>query len=139
MARIWEEVETDSGEVSRYRRHVNGRGFVAPGAQVDATVFLDERSYVEKDARVGARAFIGAGSWVENGATVGVGAFIGANVRVGSGARIGAGARLGPLSRPSRPTATAFSPAATASEPKARPRCSAKVSSMFLPTMPRMS
>jgi len=99
MARIWEEVEVDTGEVSRYRRHGNGRGFVAVGATVDATAFLSERVYVEKGARVGARAWIGAGSWIEGGATVGVGVFVGANVRIGRDATVGAGARLGSHSR----------------------------------------
>ena len=46
---------------------------------------------------------------------------------------------IGPDTRPSRPTATARSPAANAALPNARPRCSAKSASMSRPTTPRMS
>jgi hypothetical protein len=53
--------------------------------------------------------------------------------------RINAAANAGTDTRPSRPTATAFSPATSAALPKARPRCSANVSSIVLPTTPRMS
>ena len=53
--------------------------------------------------------------------------------------RTSAAESVGPERRPSRPTATARSPAAIASLPKARPSCSAKCASIVLPTMPRMS
>jgi hypothetical protein len=45
----------------------------------------------------------------------------------------------GPLSRPSRPTATVVSPSASAMVPKARPSASATASSTVDGTMPRMS
>ena len=53
--------------------------------------------------------------------------------------RISAVTRLGPLRRPSRPTATAVSPSASATVPKDRPNASATASSMAAGTMPRMS
>ena len=53
--------------------------------------------------------------------------------------RISAAAREGPLKRPSRPTATVFSPSFNACVPKALPNASATASLMVDGTMPRMS
>ena len=46
---------------------------------------------------------------------------------------------IGPLSRPSRPTATVLSPSRKAMVPNARPSASATASSTVEGTMPRMS
>ena len=53
--------------------------------------------------------------------------------------RTSAADRAGPDRRPSRPTATAFSPSASACVPKARPSASATGSLMVVGVVPRMS
>ena len=93
--RIAEEIEDEFGNVTRYRRHPNGRGLVATTATVDPTAFLAASVYVEPGAQVGRSATIATGSWVDREAVVGPGARLGAAVHVGPQAVIGAGAQVG--------------------------------------------
>src|SRR5690606_39859158 len=55
MARVNEEVELTPGNVDKYRRHPNGRGWVSPSALVPASTFVSEMAYVERseERRVG--------------------------------------------------------------------------------------
>ena len=93
MARISVEVELD-GQLTKYRRHENGRGLVSPTAQVDQSVYVSSTAYVESDAQIGPGSWIGQGSWIDHGAIIGARVFVGVNVHVGSDAIVGNGARL---------------------------------------------
>lgn len=55
MSKIYEELENDDGTVTRYKRHLNGRGRIAATATVDATAWIDPSAYVEDGATVQAR------------------------------------------------------------------------------------
>jgi acetyltransferase-like isoleucine patch superfamily enzyme len=99
VTRPIEEFEDEAGVVTKYRRHLNGRGRVASGAKVHPSAFVESSAYVEADARVGQNAWIGAGSWVDRGAALSDGVFVGANVHIGRGVLVGRGARLGSNSR----------------------------------------
>lgn len=99
VARVNEEVERDSGEVEKYRRHTNGRGWVSTGARVPASTFVAEMTYIESGARVGEDSWIGPGSWVDHDVVIGNRVFIGHNVHIGQRTQIGYGARLGSHSR----------------------------------------
>ena len=88
------EVELETGEVARYRRHENGRGLVSTGAEVNPSAYVSSAAYVESDAQVGDQSWIGQGSWIDRGAILGTRVFVGANVHVGADAIIGHGARL---------------------------------------------
>ncbi|MBC7443038.1 MAG: hypothetical protein H7311_11080 [Ramlibacter sp.] len=95
MEKVNEEVEIETGVVTKYRRHPNGRGLVSPAARVHPGAFVSRTAYVESGARVGPDAWIGPGSWIDSDAHVGSRVFIGQNVHVGAEAAIGSGARLG--------------------------------------------
>ncbi|ARJ05863.1 hypothetical protein B5808_11980 [Cnuibacter physcomitrellae] len=99
VSRTFVEIEGDRGQVSRYRKHVNGKGLVAVGAEVDPSAYVHPTSYVETGARVAQNVWIGQGSWIERGALVGAGTVIGAHVHVGEDSRIGLGAKVGSHSR----------------------------------------
>ena len=95
LVRMSLEVELNPGEVSKYRRHVNGKGLVSPGARVYPSAFVSSAAYVESGAQVGPGSWIGQGSWIDHRAIIGAGVFIGANVHVGPDAVVGNQARLG--------------------------------------------
>lgn len=95
LVRMSLEVELNPGEVSKYRRHENGKGLVSPGARVNPSAFVSSAAYVESGAQVGPGSWIGQGSWIDHGAIIGAGVFIGANVHVGPDAVVGNQARLG--------------------------------------------
>ncbi|THG36082.1 hypothetical protein E6C70_00615 [Glaciibacter flavus] len=95
VRRVNEEVELEKGVVTKYRRHVNGGGFVSPKARVDQSAEVASTAYVEQGALISREAFVGAGSWVDRDAMIGSHAFIGANVHVGAGAIIGDRVRIG--------------------------------------------
>jgi UDP-3-O-[3-hydroxymyristoyl] glucosamine N-acyltransferase len=95
MARVNEEVEHSTGEVQKYRRHPNGRGWVSPGAVVAPSTFDSEMAYVESGAEIGEESWIGPGSWIDHGARLGKRVFVGANVRIGERSKVGSGARVG--------------------------------------------
>ena len=99
MSRKIEEVEDDAGVVTRYRRHANGGGLVAPGAQVDESAFIGATTYIEVGARVGRGSWIGGGNWIDRDATIGHHVFIGEDVHVGRGAVLGNEVRIGSHSR----------------------------------------
>ena len=88
------EVELQTGEVTKYRRHENGRGLVSPSAQVNPSAYVSSAAYVESEAQVGAESWIGQGSWIDRGAIIGAGVFVGASVHVGADAIVGNEARL---------------------------------------------
>ncbi|TFC57833.1 hypothetical protein E3O62_11680 [Cryobacterium sp. TMT2-15-1] len=94
VARMSVEVELEKGEVTKYRRHENGRGLVSPGAQVNPSAYVSSATYVESDAQVGPESWIGQGSWIDHGAIIGARVFVGANVHVGADAIVGNEARL---------------------------------------------
>ena len=94
MARMSVEVELEKGEVTRYRRHENGRGLVSPSAKVNPSAYVSSTTYVEGDAQIGPESWIGQGSWIDYGAIIGARVFIGANVHVGADAIVGNEARL---------------------------------------------
>lgn len=94
MARISVEVELENGQLTKYRRHENGRGLVSPSAQVDQSVYVSSTTYVESDAQIGPGSWIGQGSWIDHRAIIGARVFVGENVHVGSDAIVGNGARL---------------------------------------------
>lgn len=95
MRRMNEEFENDRGVVSRYRRHLDGDGWVSPKARLAEGVTVSANTYVEAGARIGKDTWIGEGSWIDSDAVIGQKVFIGSNVHVGAGAEIGPGARLG--------------------------------------------
>jgi carbonic anhydrase/acetyltransferase-like protein (isoleucine patch superfamily) len=95
LARMSVEVELETGEVTKYSRHENGRGLVSPSAEVNLSAFVSSASYVESEAQIGAESWIGQGSWIDHGAIIGARVFIGANVHVGADAFVGNEARLG--------------------------------------------
>ena len=99
MARVNEEVEHSTGQVEKYRRHPNGRGWVSPTAEVAPSAFVAEMAYVEPGARVGEDTWIGPGSWVDRGANIGKRVFIGTNVHIGANAQLGSGSRVGSHSK----------------------------------------
>ncbi len=96
---MYEELEHDDGSVTRYRKHVNGRGRIASNAMVDP----DGVHRVERVRRGGGHdrpsGADRAGSWVDREATVGAGAQIGTGVRIGPAAVVGAGSKIGSHSR----------------------------------------
>lgn len=88
------EVELEKGELTKYRRHENGRGLVSPSATVNPSAFVSSTTYVESDAQIGPESWIGQGSWVDHGAIIGARVFVGANVHIGADAIVGNEARL---------------------------------------------
>lgn len=95
----FESVEDDAGKITRYVRHANGGGLVAPGAVVAENASIGTMTYVEQGARIGAGAIIGANSWIGRDAEIGSSATVGANVRVGRGAVVGSRSKVGSHSR----------------------------------------
>jgi UDP-3-O-[3-hydroxymyristoyl] glucosamine N-acyltransferase len=92
-------VEDDAGKVTRYARHPNGGGLVAPGAKVAESSHIGPMTYVEYGARVGSGCRIGHGSWIDRDATIGDRAVIGDGVRIGRGTVIGNRVHIGSHSR----------------------------------------
>ena len=88
------EVELKKGEITKYRRHENGRGLVSPSAHVHPSAYLSSTTYIESAAQVGPESWIGQGSWIDHGAIIGARVFVGANVHVGADAIVGNDARL---------------------------------------------
>ena len=107
MNRKFESVEDDAGKVTRYLRHSNGGGLVAPGAYVAENARVGSMTYVEPGAYIGSGSRVGHGSWIDrearvgdrtvigDGVYVGHGTVIGNRVHIGSHSRIGAGALIG--------------------------------------------
>lgn len=95
MQKVYEDVESDAGEVTRYRKHGNGRGYVALKATAHPTAHIEAGAYVEPGAEIAAGAYVGAGSWIDRGAFIGAGAFVGSNVHVGRDATVAHSARVG--------------------------------------------
>lgn len=95
MVKMSVEVELNKGEVTKYRRHGNGRGLISPSAEVNLSAFVSSAAYVESEAQIGAQSWIGQGSWIDHGAILGARVFVGANVHVGADAFVGNDARLG--------------------------------------------
>ena len=89
------EVERPDGTVTRYRRHPNGRGLVAVGAEVHGTALVANGAYIEPGAQVAVGAQVYDGAWIEEGAVIDAFAVIGSGARVGRGAEIGHHARIG--------------------------------------------
>jgi hypothetical protein len=58
-------VEDDAGKVTRYARHANGGGLVAPGAVVADSARIGPMTYVEHGAQIGS----GSGLDMEAGST----------------------------------------------------------------------
>ena len=92
-------VEDDAGKVTRYARHANGGGLVAPGAVVAESARIGPMSYVEPGARIGSGSRIGHGSWIDRDADVGDRAIIGDGVHIGRGTVIGNRVHIGSHSR----------------------------------------
>lgn len=92
-------VEDDAGKVTRYVRHANGGGFIAPGAVVAESARIGAMTYVESGARIGPGCRIGHGSWIDRDATVGERTVIGDGVRIGRGTVVGSRVRIGSHSR----------------------------------------
>jgi len=91
----YEDLEQDDGTVVRYRRHDNGDGLVAVGAQVAPSAYVAATAWVDPGATVEPQARVGGYVWVQSGAVVRTGARLGTHVVVGRGALVGAHARLG--------------------------------------------
>jgi UDP-3-O-[3-hydroxymyristoyl] glucosamine N-acyltransferase len=92
-------VEDDAGKVTRYARHANGGGLIAPGATAAESSHIGPMTYVEYGARIGSGCRIGHGSWIDRDATIGDRAVIGDGVRIGRGAVIGNRVHIGSHSR----------------------------------------
>ena len=92
-------VEDDAGKVTRYARHANGGGLVAPGATVADSARIGPMTYVEYGARIGSGCRVGHGSWIDRDATIGERAVIGDGVRIGRGTVIGSRVHIGSHSR----------------------------------------
>ena len=92
-------VEDDAGKVTRYVRHANGGGLIAPGASAAESARIGPMTYVEYGARIGAGCRIGHGSWIDRDATIGDRAVIGDGVRIGRGTVIGNRVHIGSHSR----------------------------------------
>lgn len=92
-------VEDDAGKVTRYARHGNGGGLIAPGATAAESSHIGPMTYVEYGARIGSGCRIGHGSWIDRDATIGDRAVIGDGVRIGRGAVIGNRVHIGSHSR----------------------------------------
>ena len=92
-------VEDDAGKVTRYSRHDNGGGLVAPGAAVADSARIGPMTYVEHGAQVGPGSRIGHGSWIDRDATIGNRTVIGDGVRIGRGTVIGNRVHIGSHSR----------------------------------------
>lgn len=92
-------VEDDAGKVTRYARHANGGGLIAPGAVVAESARIGAMTYVESGARIGPGCRIGHGSWVDRDATVGERTVVGDGVRIGRGAVVGNRVHIGSHSR----------------------------------------
>ena len=82
MARMSVDVELEKGEVSKYRRHENGRGLVSPSARVNPSAYVSSAAYVESDAQIGPGSWIGQGSWIDRGAFIADGAVIDHEIQV---------------------------------------------------------
>ena len=98
-SKVFEDFENEDGSITRYRKHLNGRGRVAAGATVDPSAFIDATAYVEEGAEVARAVTIGPGSWVDRNAIVGAGTKIGAAVRIGSDAVLGSAVMVGSHTR----------------------------------------
>jgi UDP-3-O-[3-hydroxymyristoyl] glucosamine N-acyltransferase len=92
-------VEDDAGKVTRYVRHPNGGGLIAPGAAAAESARIGAMTYVESGARIGPGCRIGHGSWIDRDATVGERTVIGDGVRIGRGTVVGSRVRIGSHSR----------------------------------------
>lgn len=92
-------VEDDAGRVTRYARHANGHGLIAPGATVAESARVGPMTYVEHGAHIGAGCRIGHGSWIDKDAVIGERAVIGDGVRIGRGTVIGKRVSIGSHSR----------------------------------------
>jgi len=92
-------VEDDAGKVTRYARHDNGGGLIAPGARVADSARIGPMTYIEHGAQVGAGCRIGHGSWIDRDATIGDRTVIGDGVRIGRGTVIGNRVNIGSHSR----------------------------------------
>ncbi|WP_461173644.1 transferase [Arthrobacter sp. Z1-9] len=92
-------VEDDAGKVTRYARHANGGGLIAPGATAAESSHIGPMTYVEYGARIGSGCRIGHGSWIDRDATIGDRAVIGDGVRIGRGTVIGNRVHIGSHSR----------------------------------------
>jgi UDP-3-O-[3-hydroxymyristoyl] glucosamine N-acyltransferase len=95
----FEAVEDESGKVTRYVRHTNGGGLIAPGAVVAESARIGPMTYVEPGAQIGPGCRIGHGSWIDREAKVGDRAVIGDGVRIGRGTVIGNRVHIGSHSR----------------------------------------
>lgn len=89
------EIEREDGTTTKYRRHANGRGFVAVGADVHPTALVSRGAYVESGAHVAVGAQLYEGAWIEEDAEVDAFAVVGAGARVGRHASVGHNARIG--------------------------------------------
>lgn len=92
-------VEDDAGKVTRYSRHDNGGGLIAPGAIVADSARIGPMTYVEHGAQVGPGCRIGHGSWIDRDATIGSRTVIGDGVRIGRGTVIGNRVHIGSHTR----------------------------------------
>ena len=92
-------VEDDAGKVTRYVRHDNGGGLIAPGAIVAESARIGRMTYVEHGAQVGAGCLIGHGSWIDRDARIGDRTVIGDGVHIGRGTVIGNRVHIGSHSR----------------------------------------
>jgi UDP-3-O-[3-hydroxymyristoyl] glucosamine N-acyltransferase len=92
-------VEDDAGKVTRYARHANGGGLIAPGATVAGSASIGPMTYVEYGARIGSGCRIGHGSWIDRDATIGDRTVIGDGVRIGRGTVVGSRVHIGSHSR----------------------------------------
>lgn len=99
MSAKFVSVEDDAGKVTRYVRHSNGGGLIAPGAVVAESARVGHMTYVEYGARIGAGCKVGHGSWIDRDATIGDRTVIGDGVRIGRGTVIGRRGHIGSHSR----------------------------------------
>lgn len=92
-------VEDDAGKVTRYARHDNGGGLIAPGAVVAENARIGRMTYVEPGAQVGDDCLIGHGSWIDRDVRIGERTVIGDGVYIGRGTVIGNRVHIGSHSR----------------------------------------
>jgi len=89
------DIEKESGETLRYRKHVNGRGLIAHGAKVHPTAVVETGAYVEPGAQIAAGVHVHHGAWIESDAVIGPEAEIAAHAHIGPGAAVGARSKIG--------------------------------------------